>query len=106
MHLSVWFPLWYRVLKVDGFDAAGERIYDRVSGKTCHQCRQKTIGKRTHCRHCNTADVRPSCILLSVYCRLNPAVRQKSCCRHRDSTILHHVYGLSNAAIAHPDIAA
>ena len=44
---------------MDGYDAAGERVYDRVNGKTCHQCRQKTIGKRTRCGHCESADVRP-----------------------------------------------
>ena len=44
---------------MDGYDAVGERVYDRVNGKTCHQCRQKTIGKRTHCSHCESADVRP-----------------------------------------------
>ena len=49
-----------RVLKVDGYDAAGERVYDRVHGKTCHQCRQKTIGKRTACSECQSADVRSS----------------------------------------------
>ena len=43
---------------MDGYDAAGERVYDRVAGKTCHQCRQKTIGKRTRCIECQSADVR------------------------------------------------
>ena len=32
-----------RDLFVDGYDAAGQRVYDKVEGKTCHQCRQKTI---------------------------------------------------------------
>ncbi|KAG6666366.1 uncharacterized protein LOC122306418 [Carya illinoinensis] len=40
-------------LFVDGVGKDGKRIYDPVSGKTCHQCRQKTLGYRTHCRDCN-----------------------------------------------------
>ncbi|XP_021751823.1 cell division cycle-associated protein 7-like [Chenopodium quinoa] len=38
---------------VDGYRADGTRIYDPVSGKTCHQCRQKTLGQRTRCSKCN-----------------------------------------------------
>lgn len=38
---------------VDGYRADGTRIYDPVNGKTCHQCRQKTMGRRTHCSTCN-----------------------------------------------------
>ncbi|XP_022773969.1 uncharacterized protein LOC111316220 [Durio zibethinus] len=40
-------------LFVDGYGSAGRRIYDSVKGKTCHQCRQKTLGHRTHCSKCN-----------------------------------------------------
>ncbi|KAK9678589.1 hypothetical protein RND81_11G221700 [Saponaria officinalis] len=38
---------------VDGYAADGTRIYDSVQGKTCHQCRQKTLGQRTRCCKCN-----------------------------------------------------
>lgn len=38
---------------VDGYGEDGRRIYDSVKGKTCHQCRQKTLGHRTHCSECN-----------------------------------------------------
>ncbi|XP_022844847.1 uncharacterized protein LOC111367947 [Olea europaea var. sylvestris] len=38
---------------VDGYGKDGKRIYDPVRGKTCHQCRQKTLGYRTHCSQCN-----------------------------------------------------
>ncbi|KAL5708125.1 hypothetical protein ACHQM5_018953 [Ranunculus cassubicifolius] len=31
----------------------GRRVYDQVKGKTCHQCRQKTLGHRTCCIQCN-----------------------------------------------------
>ncbi|KAL5708124.1 hypothetical protein ACHQM5_018952 [Ranunculus cassubicifolius] len=31
----------------------GRRVYDQVKGKTCHQCRQKTLGHRTSCIQCN-----------------------------------------------------
>lgn len=41
-------------LFVDGYDAKGERVYDKVNGQTCHQCRQKTLGKRTACSGCHT----------------------------------------------------
>lgn len=37
---------------VDGYGNDGKRIYDPVKGKTCHQCRQKTLGHRTHCSKC------------------------------------------------------
>ncbi|OVA10527.1 Zinc-finger domain of monoamine-oxidase A repressor R1 [Macleaya cordata] len=37
----------------DGYGTDGKRIYDPVKGKTCHQCRSKTLGHRTHCSKCN-----------------------------------------------------
>ncbi|QCD91286.1 cell division cycle-associated 7-like protein [Vigna unguiculata] len=40
-------------LFVDGYGKDGKRIYDSVRGKTCHQCRQKTLGYRTCCSQCN-----------------------------------------------------
>ncbi|XP_031095843.1 uncharacterized protein LOC115999994 [Ipomoea triloba] len=40
-------------LFVDGYGMDGKRIYDPFRGKTCHQCRQKTMGLRTHCWKCN-----------------------------------------------------
>ncbi|XP_010437280.1 PREDICTED: uncharacterized protein LOC104721070 isoform X2 [Camelina sativa] len=40
-------------LFVDGYDKDGKRIYDPVRGKTCHQCRQKTLGYHTKCSECN-----------------------------------------------------
>ncbi|GKU94648.1 hypothetical protein SLEP1_g8108 [Rubroshorea leprosula] len=40
-------------LFVDGYGKDGNRIYDPAKGKTCHQCRQKTLGHRTHCCKCN-----------------------------------------------------
>lgn len=40
-------------LFVDGYDKSGRRIYDQVKGKTCHQCRQKTLGYHTSCIKCN-----------------------------------------------------
>ncbi|KAJ3675817.1 hypothetical protein LUZ60_004859 [Juncus effusus] len=39
-------------LFVDGYGKDGKRIYDQVRGKTCHQCRQKTMGHRTSCYKC------------------------------------------------------
>ena len=47
-----------RELFVDGYDAQGNRIYDKVNGQTCHQCRQKTLGKRTACAGCESLTVR------------------------------------------------
>ncbi|KAK4417457.1 Cell division cycle-associated 7-like protein [Sesamum alatum] len=43
---AVW-TLW-----VDGYDEDGQRIYDPVEGKSCHQCRQKTLGHHTECSKC------------------------------------------------------
>ncbi|CAN7068523.1 unnamed protein product [Brassica oleracea var. botrytis] len=40
-------------LFVDGYAPDGKRIYDPVKGKTCHQCRQKTLGYRTQCSKCH-----------------------------------------------------
>ena len=46
---------------MDGYDAStGKRIYDRVAGMTCHQCRQKTLGLHTSCSQCQTLHVRAS----------------------------------------------
>jgi len=64
---------------VDGYDAAGERVYDRVRGKTCHQCRQKTIGKRTQCSHCQSADVRLLYHCPDLQPMLPCTTRQTSC---------------------------
>ncbi|XP_076896353.1 uncharacterized protein LOC143549315 [Bidens hawaiensis] len=41
-------------LAVDGYDDEGNRIYDGYAGKSCHQCRQKTIGFRTKCCKCTS----------------------------------------------------
>ena len=48
-----------RTLFVDGYDSSGNRVYDKVSGQTCHQCRQKTLGRHTACSECRTLHVRP-----------------------------------------------
>ena len=43
-------------LFVDGYDDSGNRIYDKgPAGKTCHQCRQKTVCKHTSCGGCGAA---------------------------------------------------
>eukprot|EP00897_Mesotaenium_endlicherianum_P008432 jgi/Mesen1/7617/ME000004S07887 len=42
------------VLFVDGLGSDGKRLYDSVNGKTCHQCRQKTMGLRTSCSQCQS----------------------------------------------------
>ncbi|KAI3433932.1 hypothetical protein D9Q98_003734 [Chlorella vulgaris] len=38
----------------DGYNEAGERIYDPEKGLSCHQCRQKTLGQRTKCSRCKS----------------------------------------------------
>ncbi|KAK9110259.1 hypothetical protein Sjap_018319 [Stephania japonica] len=40
-------------LFVDGYGSDGKRIYDPVKGKTCHQCRLKSLGHLTRCSKCN-----------------------------------------------------
>ncbi|KAM7474945.1 hypothetical protein LguiB_022188 [Lonicera macranthoides] len=40
------------ILYVDGYDNEGQRIYDQFEGKSCHQCRQKTLGRHTDCSKC------------------------------------------------------
>ena len=43
-------------LFVDGYDESGVRIYDKgPNGRTCHQCRQKTVCKHTSCGACGAA---------------------------------------------------
>ncbi|GAA6231184.1 cell division cycle-associated protein 7 [Lates japonicus] len=37
---------------------AREKVYDRVTGSTCHQCRQKTTDTKTNCRNPECAGVR------------------------------------------------
>ncbi|XP_050231154.1 uncharacterized protein LOC126680140 [Mercurialis annua] len=41
-------------LLVDGYGRDGKRIYDPVRGETCHQCRQKTLGRHTYCYLCDS----------------------------------------------------
>ena len=57
-----------RELFKDGYDSNGNRIYDKVEGMTCHQCRQKTLGRHTSCSQCQTLHVSairtPACMLL------------------------------------------
>lgn len=48
-----------RKLFEDGYDlATNRRVYDSRDGRTCHQCRQKTLGKRTQCSRCHSTTVR------------------------------------------------
>lgn len=47
-----------RPLFVDGYSSDGTRVYDKLNGQTCHQCRQKTIGLRTQCSKCSSHKVR------------------------------------------------
>lgn len=56
-----------RELFVDGYDAEGNRVYDKVNGETCHQCRQKTVCKHTHCSQCSSLRVR-SCFAQPALC--------------------------------------
>ncbi|KAK1363863.1 cell division cycle-associated protein 7 [Heracleum sosnowskyi] len=39
-------------LCVDGYGEDGKRVYDPFRGRSCHQCRQKTLGYRTECSQC------------------------------------------------------
>jgi hypothetical protein len=61
LYLSVCSPpcTAHRELFQDGYDAQGNRVYDKVNGLTCHQCRQKTLGKRTSCAGCHSLQVWP-----------------------------------------------
>ena len=57
-----------RTLFVDGYDASGNRVYDKVSGMTCHQCRQKTLGRHTSCSQCQTLHVRAAPPYSMAFC--------------------------------------
>ncbi|KAG8432456.1 hypothetical protein GDO86_016918 [Hymenochirus boettgeri] len=37
---------------------ASDKVYNRVTGSTCHQCRQKTIDTKTNCRNAECIGVR------------------------------------------------
>lgn len=50
--LGSWKMPW--VVFQDGYDDKGNKIYDKANGKTCHQCRQKYLGKRTSCSQCQS----------------------------------------------------
>ena len=39
-------------------ERSSDKVYDRVRGTTCHQCRQKTIDTKTICRNKNCRGVR------------------------------------------------
>ncbi|GLT39059.1 hypothetical protein SLA2020_132670 [Shorea laevis] len=51
VHTEEHEKLW--TLFEDGYGEDGNRIYDPIKGKTCHQCRQKTLGHRSCCSKCN-----------------------------------------------------
>eukprot|EP00850_Spirogloea_muscicola_P013248 SM000089S23804 [mRNA] locus=s89:80075:82151:- [translate_table: standard] len=36
------------------YNAGKTRVYDNLKGRTCHQCRQKTLGQRTTCSRCKS----------------------------------------------------
>ncbi|XP_069589268.1 cell division cycle-associated protein 7 [Ranitomeya imitator] len=45
--------------ELDGICVNGrEKVYNRVTGSTCHQCRQKTIDTKTNCRNPDCMGVR------------------------------------------------
>ncbi|XP_058214065.1 uncharacterized protein LOC131325685 isoform X2 [Rhododendron vialii] len=56
-------------LMVDGYGEDGERIYDPFYGKSCHQCRQKTLGHRTSCSTCTSVQGQfcGDCLYTSFY---------------------------------------
>ncbi len=58
------------LLRGEGSGAFGSsRVYDKVDGSTCHQCRQKTLGARTSCSQCHShvaCSPRPPCPLLGT----------------------------------------
>eukprot|EP00850_Spirogloea_muscicola_P016051 SM000127S26667 [mRNA] locus=s127:311745:315728:- [translate_table: standard] len=39
---------------VTTYNAGKTRVYDNLNGRTCHQCRQKTLGQRTTCSKCKS----------------------------------------------------
>lgn len=51
------------VKKRTGVFVQGSRVYDPVNGITCHQCRQKTIEKKTECSHCHKGHICARCLL-------------------------------------------
>lgn len=57
-----------RELFVDGTDETGKRVYDKVNGMTCHQCRQKTLGKHTSCSCCSSLQVQSIHFVESLTC--------------------------------------
>lgn len=64
-------------------------IYDKVNGQTCHQCRQKTLGKRTSCSGCGSLQVGREegreCY------RLHPAVPDNSACDSQPPCMLQNL---------------
>ena len=63
-----------RELFVDGYSSAGQRIYDKVEGMTCHQCRQKTVCKHTSCSSCQLLVVG---LLRNFFCHSNKQSNQQ-----------------------------
>lgn len=54
-------------------------IYDPDNGKSCHQCRQKTLGLRTACSRCTSGLVRREFAACSPVCAC-PASQSCSAC--------------------------
>lgn len=44
--------------RIKVLEKSSDKIYDRVRGTTCHQCRQKTIDTKTLCHNKNCRGVR------------------------------------------------
>ncbi|XP_078439599.1 uncharacterized protein LOC144709826 isoform X2 [Wolffia australiana] len=55
--------------KPPGIRVVGGRIYDSEHGKTCHQCRQKTMDFYARC--CNSTMKKPCPVLFCLKCLLN-----------------------------------
>lgn len=51
-----------RRVRPAGVFVQGSRVYDPVNGITCHQCRQKTIEKKTQCSRCHKGHLCSRCL--------------------------------------------
>eukprot|EP00850_Spirogloea_muscicola_P016053 SM000127S26669 [mRNA] locus=s127:281794:289592:- [translate_table: standard] len=94
-------PSWQ--LNKDGFAPDGKtRVYDSLKGRTCHQCRQKTLGQRTTCSECKSVRGRScgDCLFMrrgfSAALALHPVSRSCTFMHCLNTTELAHTLAMDS----------
>lgn len=93
-------PCMRRELFKDGYGADGNRVYDKVNGMTCHQCRQKTLGRHTSCSECQTLHVSAPMRPCNCPNKAGPTRSSAECWGHK--LLMRLIYRLMGCAPTRP----